>query len=359
VKILGGDGRMIQNPKREKIIAAGSGGEVRKEEKITFDYFRGYESEMFTFYRIPKVLFTDPYFRKLSSDAKVLYGLMLDRMMLSKRNNWVDEEDRVYIIFTLEEVMECMNCGRDKGMKILAELDSGKGIGLIERVKRGFGLPSIIYVKSFLIQHEPEEEISQEMDGESASFPEVGNVDVQKSEKPTSRGRKCRRPEVGNIDVMRSEKPTLIRTINNTDMSDTESINLSEDRMDGVQTYREMILENIDYASLQHTCSKAEVEYIDELVDLMTEIVSVDQEGVRIGGVKYPYQLVKSQLLRVGYEHIRYVLECLDKNFTKVRNVKAYLLTCLFNAPSTINSYYRAEVNHDLYGRDDEPIQKK
>ena len=88
--------------------------------KIEFGYFHDYESEQFAFYRIPKVLFTDEYFRNLSSDAKVLYGLMLDRMALSIRNNWVDNEGKVYIIFTLEQVMEYMNCGKDKGVKILA-----------------------------------------------------------------------------------------------------------------------------------------------------------------------------------------------------------------------------------------------
>lgn len=80
---------------------------------------------------IPKVLFTDDYFRNLSSDAKVLYGLMLDRMALSMKNRWIDEENRVYIIFSLEQVMMYMNCGRDKGMKTLAELDTKKGIGLL------------------------------------------------------------------------------------------------------------------------------------------------------------------------------------------------------------------------------------
>lgn len=94
---------------------------MAETQKKAFDYFRAYESEQFSFYRIPKVLFTDPYFRELSTDAKVLYGLMLDRMSLSERNRWFDEEGRVYIIFTVEEVVAHMNCGRAKGMKILAE----------------------------------------------------------------------------------------------------------------------------------------------------------------------------------------------------------------------------------------------
>ena len=142
--------------------------------KIEFGYFHDYESEQFAFYRIPKVLFTDEYFRNLSSDAKVLYGLMLDRMALSIRNNWVDNEGKVYIIFTLEQVMEYMNCGKDKGVKILAELDTDKGIGLIERVKRG---------------------------------QEFGKTEVWSSGKSKSRVRKNRSLEVGKIEVWSSEKP--------------------------------------------------------------------------------------------------------------------------------------------------------
>lgn len=158
---------------------------------VEFDYFHDYESEQFAFYRIPKVLFTDDYFRNLSSDAKVLYGLMLDRMALSIKNRWIDEDNRVYIIFSLEQVMKYMNCGRDKGMKTLAELDTKKGIGLIERVKQGFGKPDIIYVKSFVLKKKPEP-MEPETDSGELQFDEVGNADLSQSEKPTCRGRKNR-----------------------------------------------------------------------------------------------------------------------------------------------------------------------
>ena len=174
--------------------------------KIEFGYFHDYESEQFAFYRIPKVLFTDEYFRNLSSDAKVLYGLMLDRMALSIRNNWVDNEGKVYIIFTLEQVMEYMNCGKDKGVKILAELDTDKGIGLIERVKRGLGKPTIIYVKSFVYRKEKVLD-SAENDNRSQ---EVGKAEVKSSEKPKSGVLESRSQEFGKTEVQKSEKPTLI-----------------------------------------------------------------------------------------------------------------------------------------------------
>ena len=118
---------------------------------IQFDYFYGNEAEQFTFYRIPKILVTSPTFKRVSDSAKLLYGLMLDRMGLSIRNGWVDDENRAYIFFTTNDVMEQMCCGTEKATKLLAELDGEKGIGLIERKKQGQGKPAIIYLKKFYI----------------------------------------------------------------------------------------------------------------------------------------------------------------------------------------------------------------
>ena len=110
----------------------------------TFAYHYGDEGEQYAFYRLPKVLITDSYFKHLSTDAKLLYGLMLDRLSLSIMNGWIDEENRVYIYFTLEDICELLNCKTDKAVKLLAELDTNKGIGLIERVKQGQGKPTKI-----------------------------------------------------------------------------------------------------------------------------------------------------------------------------------------------------------------------
>ncbi len=113
-------------------------------------YFYGYEAEQFAFYRIPKQLMTDERFRGISTDAKLLYGLMLDRMSLSLKNGWLDEHGRVYIYFPTDEIMSTLNCRSEKTAKLLAELDSKKGVGLIERIRKGQGKPTIIYVKNFV-----------------------------------------------------------------------------------------------------------------------------------------------------------------------------------------------------------------
>ena len=122
-----------------------------------FDYYYGTQADTYSFYRIPKVLFTCAYFKELSCEAKVLYGLMLDRMSLSLKNRWFDDEGRVYIIFSLDDVMEHLGCQRQKAVKLIKELDQEKGIGLIEKKRIGFGKANTIYVKNFIIHEEPEQ----------------------------------------------------------------------------------------------------------------------------------------------------------------------------------------------------------
>ena len=115
---------------------------------MTYDYFYGQQSELFTFYRVPKVLFTNERFWNISADAKMLYGILLDRMSLSARNGWIDENGRVYIIFTIDEAKSALNCAEQKAIKLLSELE--KKAGLIERKRQGLGKPNLIYVKNFI-----------------------------------------------------------------------------------------------------------------------------------------------------------------------------------------------------------------
>ena len=297
-------------------------------EPGALDYFYGTEAEQYTFYRIPKVLFTDPGFRRITADAKILYGLMLDRMGLSIRNGWLDEQERVFIYFTLEEAMDAMCCGHNKAVSLFTELDK---VGLIERKKQGQGRPTKIYVKNF----------------------------IRKEEVKTSENRKSALPETGTLDFRKSD--TINTDKNKTDLSDTDpSIypvrGLPEDRpsaaadeMDTMEAYREVIKENIEYDILRQQLGY-NADLLDDILDIMVDTVCSSKRMIRIGGEDYPREVVKNRLLKINGEHIGYVIDCLKENTTKVRNIRAYLLTSLYNAPTTINSYYTALVNHDLYG---------
>lgn len=114
---------------------------------MQYEYFYGAQAEQFSFYHIPKALFTEPNFRELSTDAKVLYGILLDRMSLSLKNQWLDAQNKVYIIFTVEEIMDALNCANQKATRLMVELE--KQAGLIERKRQGLGRPNLIYVKNF------------------------------------------------------------------------------------------------------------------------------------------------------------------------------------------------------------------
>ena len=167
-----------------------------------YDYYYANESSQYKFYQLPKELFDNPRYENLSDGAKILYGLMLDRMSLSRKNGWIDNEEKVYIIFTLESIMSAMKCKHDKAVKMLAELDSGKkdkngkilikGVRLIERKKQGQGNPSLIYLRKFF------------------TAKGADNAEVKTSESPQSRLLENRSQEFGKTEVKTSEIPTLI-----------------------------------------------------------------------------------------------------------------------------------------------------
>lgn len=323
------------------------------DRKPEFRYYYGNEAEQFSFFKIPKLLVTHQYFKGLSSDAKILYGLLLDRMSLSVKNKWFDEENRAYISFSIEEIAETLSCSRGKAVKTLQELDSDKGIGLIEKRRMGQGNNTIIYVKNFMIQ---QEFISQQSNAEYPIVSEVQNLEFKNSKKRNSRSSKNEILEVQNLDPNETK-------YNKTDMNDIDSNHIvsitarEKERYDGrydgrydaetYSAYHELIKENIEFDSLLKVYP-SENESIQGILDLIVETVMSSNEKILIASSWYPAPLVKSKFMKLNFMHIEYVLDRLKFNTTKVRNIKKYILAALFNAPSTMDGYYRAEVNHDM-----------
>ena len=327
------------------------------ESTIKFDYFRGMEAEQYTFYRIPKVLFTAECFRSLSCEAKVLYGLLLDRMGLSIKNRWFDEEDRVYIIFTVEELAELLNCGTQKVVRLLKELDVKSGIGLIE--KKRLGKPNVIYVKNFMIQELTRAEkqdleaetLENTLNGENHNSRNV-KITIQESAKSQFKNSENHHSRIVKSDIPEYPKSQS----NNTEYSDIEhnenqSIDLSEgDVMERKKHYRNMVQEQIYYKSLIQN-PRYQKNEVDELVELTVEVLMLpDDRMIWIAGDEKPAILVKDRFQMLNDAHFEYVLDSMKRNTGKVQNVKNYLLTSLYNAPLTMEHYYRLAVNHDLYG---------
>ena len=132
------------------------------------------------------------------------------------------------------------------------------------------------------------------------------------------------------------------------DIENNQSIN-QEDAIDKIDAYTKLIKENIEYDYLlQDYPTKTDV--LEELLNILVETVSVTRKSIRISNADYPYELVKGTFMKLNMEHIKYVIDSMGRNTTKIRNIKSYLLTALYNAPNTIGNYYQAEVNHDMYG---------
>ena len=341
-------------------------------EPLRFNYYYGVEAEQFSFYRVPRLLIKDERFRGLSSDAKLLYGLMLDRMSLSMKNGWLDDENRAYIIYTIDNIREDLGCSKEKAVKVLAELDAGKGIGLVEKIRRGLGKPDIIYVKNFIIQDEGRKEPFN-----ADVSAEVGKTDFKRSEKPTSRSQENRLQEVGKTDFSRSEKLTSrgrenqLQEVgesdpnytdynqtekNHTDMSYPNPINQSVgkadviDVIDETSAYMALIRDNLEYEHHMKYDQHGDKEMYEEVYETVCDVVCVKRRTIRINGEDYPYELVKSRFLKLNSSHVEYVMGCMKETVTKITNIRAYLITALYNAPSTMSHYYQQEVQHDMYG---------
>ena len=288
-----------------------------------FDYFYGAQAEQFSFYRVPKVLFTKEQFKQLSAEAKILYGIMLDKLDLSVKNKWVDEKGRVYIIYTIEQIMADMNCADQKATKLLDELE--KKCGLIERKRQGLGKPNLIFVKNFITGVEG----SMMARIQNRENHDSGAVNITTADYPKSRG--------------------INTNHNNTENSDINPIQsgFDEDGISERNEYERYFRESLSIDVLLRE-NLGEEETILGILDLMVDVCCFKRSVIRIAGDDKPLAVVKSRFMKLNAEHIRYVLKCLSENTTKVRNIRQYLLTALYNAPATIRPFYQAWVNNDM-----------
>ena len=300
------------------------------------EYFYGEESEQFSYFRIPRLLVRSKKFKTLSTDAKLLYGLMLDRMGLSAKHGWYDELGRVYIYYTLDEIQADLICGHNKAVRLLAELDSGKcGFALIERVKQGQGRPAKIYVKKFTTTDVPETP-------SPAPIPDFPESEMQTSQNQTSR-----LPIFGSQDFPKEEVSYL--DINYPDLSYPDpSIYPAKPQKSGWMerwSLKESVKNQIEYDTL---CTQYAAEDVDALVELISEVQSSTADAVRLGKEQIPIEIIKERFRQLTQMHVAYVLDSLRTTTTQINNIKAYLLTALYNAPTTMGFFYSAQVRHDL-----------
>ena len=313
-----------------------------------YDYFSLSDADDFSFYRIPKKLVLDPEYEDMSFEAKFLYGILLDRLELSRRNGWVDEKGHVFIIFTVRQVMDAVRCGEKKAMRLLAELEDAH---LIERVRRRMCRPDLIYLKNFTRIRSP-------------THPE-GEGDRETGEKDTEQSKgQLRNSQKGSYVASIGAGPELPKRqasntdINKTDKSETDINPISSYREDGSDEmdaaeernlYREYFSRQAGFAFLgdEYPYEKAMLE---ELQSLLVDVCCSKREFITIAGEEKPAETVRSRLMKLTPDHIRYITSSLRDTPVPVRNVRQYMVTTLYNATMTMNHYYQARYNSDKAG---------
>ena len=288
---------------------------------MTLDYFYGQAGELFSFFRIPKALFQEQRFQDLSTDAKTLYGILLDRMSLSVKNEWFDKKGRVFIIFTIEDVKRTLRCADNKATRLLRELEK---FGLIERKRRGQGKPCLVYVKNF--SSESSKESVKNRDNDDSCGSKIACQDPVKS-----RG------------IKKKE--------NKTEMNHTNPILSDEsEKMKNRELLEEYFSRSLEMNLLLRLCPDDE-DTIYQIVDLLVDTCATNRKLLRIAGDDKPAEVVRSRFMKLNADHIRFVLKFLAENSSPIRNMKQYLLASLYNAPTTMQLSYQNQTNHDLANR--------
>ena len=288
---------------------------------MTLDYFYGQAGELFLFFRIPKALFQEQQFQDLSTDAKTLYGILLDRMSLSVKNEWFDKKGRVFIIFTIEDVKRTLRCADNKATRLLRELEE---FGLIERKRRGQGKPCLVYVKNFSAESSKERVKNRDNDDSCGS--KIACQDPVKS-----RG------------IKKKE--------NKTEMNNTNPILSDEsEKMKNRELLEEYFSHSLEIDLLLQLYPDDE-DTLYQIVNLLVDTCATNRKLLHIAGDDKPAEVVRSRFMKLNADHIRFVLKCLAENSSPIRNMKQYLLASLYNAPTTMQLSYQNQTNHDLANR--------
>ena len=315
---------------------------------VNFEYFYGRELEQFSFIRIPKLLFTDKTFSGLSNDAKLLYSLMLDRMSLSKQNGWLDESGRVYIIFTVEEAAEVLNCGTEKVTRLFGELDDSKGIGLITRRRRGLGKPSVIYLHKFTYgENTDNNNIENPVSIDSTSEnQESGKSEVRTADNTVSGNSIIENQENGipkfsnadnpysvnrNSEILDCGKSKCNNTdFNQTDFKDTDFNQSSSARENAEKTDDEEIISsvnrNIDFEAL---CRKYDSSIVTGMRDIIADVIR-GKHPVKVSGKLIEEETASEMFSKLGHRNAVNVLDSMAR--TQIHSPSSWIPAALYNS---------------------------
>lgn len=243
--------------------------------------------------------------------------------------------------------MEDLHCADQKAGKLLSELDTKKGIGLIERIRQGLGKPNIIYVKNFIFPSQIQKRENHDSGKVIITNQESLHSQVKKGDNHTS--------GFVNYDIPEQRKSRSNNTeYNKTENSDTEILSYPIEQQTGMDTirwteerrqYEQLIKQNIDYDIIVNDYG---TDWLNEIVSLMVDVVCSREPTIRINKQDYPQEAVQSRFLKINASHIEYIHFALRENTSNVRNIRAFLITTIYRSFETADNWYLAKVNHDM-----------
>ena len=375
---------------------------------MKFDFYYGDESEQYSFYSVPKMFFTNDSFTGLSAMSKLLYSFLLDRMSLSRKRNWIDDKNRAYIKYSLKSICSDMGVSRNSVIKYMRELQE---FGLIMKFPKE-GMEDIIYVMDFskvkqmkyeenIKDAQPEQKTGEDsynnvnidysppgFNNVSAAMTENDNLKTEKNVNQDILGKytyigganiepvqnldqfkKCTGSNTEPVQILHHHHQKLNNNIYNINNKTTNkykskmdndiykshpSINpdkyTGNDKMDEIDaTYDyvcQHVKDNIDYDIM--VSSQDCAAWYEDYYNLIVEVLMRKSKTMKISGEDYSMSLVKKRFEMLKSSHLQYVHMQISKSTSDIKNIKAYMIKALFNAPVTQNSFYQTKVNHDM-----------
>jgi len=305
-----------------------------------FDYFYSNENEQYLFLQLPMMLIKNEQFKSLSSDAKILYSLLLNRTSLSKKNDWRDENGRVYIIYTIDEIMDDLNCCKKKAIKSMKEL---KTIGLVKTTRQGLNRPNLIYVMNFATELKYQPKAKQEPEN---------TEEIRKCKKDTSGSAEKILPEVqiihpsnidnNNIDFIKIDSKSM-----SSHAKKIKEKNSDNDLIPNHEEIKKQIQKNIEYDYLLINNRKDTIELVDELINCMLDVICTKGDTVKINGEDKSRNLVISHYMTLNSLDISHIINKYNAQPHKIVHLHNYLKTMLYTVRQESSHYYANQVKAD------------
>lgn len=297
-----------------------------------FEYLKDFMYTQETYYqeyqfiKTPNILIVGKLYEELSLGAKMLYSILADRQSLSLKNKdkYTDEDGKIFLIYTVNALEDILHLSKKTIIKYKKELID---FGLLYERRMGLGFANRLYVLRPNYQ-----EMAKNTRSVKSTLQEVKKLHFKRCKKYTSRGVKSTLQEVENLHPNQTNN----NQTNNNQTNINQSI-IDEDRLiESYKKYKNIILKNINYALLKNSLDKSYLKELDEIIELMVDVI-ISDDDVFVNKQKLPKKLVIDRFLKLKFEHIEYVLKSITNYSKKAKNIRSYLITCLYNSYSTVN----------------------